>query len=267
MKLDLHATLCLLFCEIVVSGCIPKKDIYNNTYILEKRISWELEKLYEKRRDFFEVKVSDFSIIEKKNRESICKAKIYYKISDSYLFEYNQMLKLGKSVNLSFKEMNKYELINYDMVKNSSSDENIVFSIVSDPKKGGNCLVFHHKISEILLVRIFDTNLFRDFTNLNRPLLDRSKSKTSTNQIDVVNIKNYLRGKGFSYDSRNEAYSNGDSCLKIVSNDTKTLFILDSPRVFSFLEHPTTYSLSKGFLANPQIFEFPKIPLQKKRKH
>jgi len=107
MKLKNYKIFFPLCCAILVSGCIPKENIYNNTNILEKRISWELEKIYEKKRGFFNVKVSNFSIIKKRHQESICEAKIYYKISDLYLLEYNEMLEIGKSANLVFKDMNQ----------------------------------------------------------------------------------------------------------------------------------------------------------------
>lgn len=246
-----------------MSGCIPKNDIYNNTYILEKRISLELEKIYSKRRDFFDVKVLDFSIIDKRNQESICKAKIYYRISNSYLCEYNELLKLGKNANLIFKRMDNYERLNYDLLKNNDSDRDIVFSIVSDPKKGGNCLRFDQKISTLLLITKFDTKLFRDFLNLNRPFLDNSISKNSPGQSDALQIISYLKVKGFPYESESETYSNKDSSLRIVYEDTKTLFILKSPRVFAYLEHLKTNNSKENSYEQPRSFTITKIKSKK----
>lgn len=267
MKLALKETLCILFGALGLCGCTQNIDILNNTFILEKRISYELEKVYEKRRGFFDVKVSEFRMIEKSGQNYTCSAKISYKISDSWLGEYNEMLNLGRKINLHFIKMDKYEWLSYDALKKGNSDGSIIFSIVSDPKKGGKNVLFHNKIRRIPLIKIFNINFFRDFTNLNRPLFNSSISKTSSKQIDLLNITKYLKENGFAHDSLSETYRNEDSCLKIVDEDAETLFILDSPRVFLFLEHPMTYKSSNDYLVKPQIFVISKKSTQGKRKH
>lgn len=258
MKLDFKETLCILFVALGLCGCTQNIDILNNTLILEKRISYELEKVYEKRRGFFDVKISEFKMIEQSGQNYTCTAKISYKISDSWLGEYNEMLNLGRKINLHFIKMDKYEWLSYDGQRKGNYDGSIIFSIVSDPKKGGKNILFHNKISRIPLIKIFNINFFRDFTDLIRPLFDSSISETSLKQSDLLNITKYLKEKGFAHDSLSETYRNEDSCLKIVKEDAKTFFILDSPRVFLFLEHPKLYRSSNDYLVKSQIFVIPR---------
>ena len=159
--------------------------------------------------------------------------------------------------------MDNYERLNYDLFKNNDSDRDIVFSIVRDPKKGGNCLRFDQKISTLPLISKFDTKLFRDFLNLNRPILDNSISKNSPDLSDALNITSYLKIKGFPYESESKTYSNEDSSLRIVYKDTKTLFILKSPMVFAYLEHLKTNNSKEDSYKQPQSFTITKIKSKK----
>jgi len=284
VKLAIQALFCIFFGALGLCGCTQNIDILNNKLVLENRISYELEKVYEKRRGFFEVKVSEFRIIKKTNQVYTCTAKINYKISDPWLGEYNEMLKLGRNINLCFKKMDQYEWLSYDTFEEDNPDRNIIFSISSDPKKGGKCILFNRKIRQNPLIKIFNTCFYRDFTNLNRPLLDgtisRALTETSTEKgvfverdgtktrvilfaskvsgkIDVLNITKYLKEKGFPYNSSNNTYCNQDSILKIQDQDMKALFILESPKVFLFLENPTTYNSVKVSLIKPLKFTVP----------
>jgi hypothetical protein len=257
MKIDKTTKKFAIFFSLCICGCTQKPTIFNSNYILEKRIAFELDRAYEKRLGFFDVKVQEFEIIEKKDNLTICSADISFKIADGYLGEYKQLTKYGQNIGLVFENMDNFKPLKYKQSNAQFPSNKFFFLIKKDRKKSGFFIEFVYPLCLLPHYKLFNPNLFRDFINLNRPLFDSSVADISSKKLDLPRVTAYLKDNGFIYNSTINTYVNENSSLQILKNQNKTELIINSPNVLRFRYYNNGFLKKDDFSdTSPVILKF-----------